>query len=103
MININTLRSVLVDQGYAIPSDTLHAAVRLATANPGKRPLTPRQLKVYYVIKRLMQGDYSPTVREICASSGYKSPGSMSRMLNEIEDRGWIKRGNGRHRGIVLL
>ena len=45
---------------------------------------------------------YPPTVRELVALTGRKSPAGVQKLLNALERKGYIKKAPGRSRGIVL-
>ncbi len=64
--------------------------------------ITERQQKVLDFITRFTQTHgYSPTVRDIAAHLGVSSPSGVSRHLESLEKKGWLKK-TGASRGIVL-
>ena len=66
------------------------------------RPLTQKQAAVLEFIEQ-NPVLYSPTVREIAASLGYKSPNAVVVHLDALEKKGRIRRAPGRSRNIEVL
>jgi repressor LexA len=65
--------------------------------------LSKRQTDILEFIRReLSERGYSPTVREIVAHVGDKSPTSVHRHLKTLEDRGYILRDGSKSRSIRL-
>jgi repressor LexA len=62
-------------------------------------PLTPSQQRAYEFIASTA-GMWGPSVREIAAGLAYKSPHAVTRMLEQLERKGWIVREPGKSRGI---
>jgi len=66
--------------------------------------LTTKQKKVYSIIEAyIKQNGISPTVREICAMLGDKTPGAVQGILDRLEQKGAIRRQPGTARSIQLL
>jgi repressor LexA len=66
--------------------------------------LTPRQQKVLEFIGRhLRQQGFPPTLRDIAAHLGIVSTFGVTRHLDALEKKGWIRRQAGGSRGITLL
>ena len=64
--------------------------------------LTDRQAEVLEFIKENM-GYFSPTVRQIAAAIGAKSPHAATVHLDALEKKGWITREPGKTRNIKVL
>jgi len=59
----------------------------------GKRPMTPKMLKLLQLIKNYTKKNkYSPTFSEMAKELGYKSKNSVSSLLKKLEERDEIKR-----------
>ena len=59
----------------------------------GKRPMTPKMLKLLQFIKKYIElNKYSPTFSEMAKEMGYKSKNSVSVLLQKLEQRNEIKR-----------
>lgn len=54
------------------------------------------------ICDRLMQGEYPPTVREICKEVGLSSPSSVFNYLKSLEKQGKIILEKGKKRAIAL-
>lgn len=66
-------------------------------------PLTDRQRQVLdAVVASVRTRGYPPTLREICAEMGFKSTRAASDYLWALQNKGWIRLGNGA-RAITLL
>lgn len=76
---------------------TTETATELAT----RPPLTEQQARVLAWIEA-NAAMYSPTVREIAAAFGFKSPNGVSCHLVALERKGYLKR-HGTVRGIEVL
>ncbi len=62
------------------------------------------QRKVYQFIQIYIQEHgYSPTVRDICRSTGISSTSHVSYCLDRLEERGLIQRDRGKARSIRLV
>lgn len=69
-----------------------------------KEKLTPQQEKVFNFIKEtLLEKGYPPTVREIGAELGLKSPATVHTHLAALEDKEYIKRDPSKPRAIEIL
>jgi repressor LexA len=67
-------------------------------------PLTPRQEEILEFLGAYTRDNgYPPTVREICAATGLKSPRSVSQHLQALEKKGYIERGRNKSRAIRFL
>jgi repressor LexA len=65
--------------------------------------LTPRQTQVLDVISEwILAGRGAPTVREIAAHIGVKSPNAVYDFLTSLERKGYIRRTPGKSRNIEL-
>jgi repressor LexA len=66
------------------------------------RPLTETQSRVlaWITANRVL---YSPTVREIAAAMGYKSPHAVTVHLDALERKGRIRRVANKSRNIEVL
>jgi len=67
-----------------------------------KDRLTARQQEVLDFIRANM-ALYSPTVRQIAAAIGAKSPHSATGHLDALEKKGFIRRTPGRPRNIEVI
>ena len=66
--------------------------------------LTKRQKDVLRFLKEFMVSHgYPPTVREICDKLGLSSPATAHTHLNQLELKGYIKKGGNKNRAIELL
>jgi len=69
-----------------------------------KQPLTSRQREILDFMEAFTRDSgYPPTVREICAATGLRSPRSVSQHLQALERKGHIKRGREKSRAIQFL
>jgi repressor LexA len=67
-----------------------------------KERLTARQQEVLDFIRENM-AMFSPTVRQIAAAIGAKSPHSATGHLDALERKGFIRRTRGKPRNIEVL
>lgn len=66
--------------------------------------LTTKQNKVLDFIKQsIAKNGFPPTVREICKGLNLNSPATVQVHLVNLEDKGYIKKGNSKNRAIELL
>ena len=68
--------------------------------------LTPRENDALNFLQFYMSGSENqigPTCREIMIAMGLQSTSGVSRLLNSLEDKGWIKRISGKARAISLV
>jgi SOS-response transcriptional repressor LexA len=70
----------------------------------GKRPMTPKMMKLLQFIKNYTKKyKYSPTFEEMAREMGYKSKNSVSALVLKLEQRNELKRDYaGYSRNIVL-
>lgn len=70
-----------------------------------RRPLTRQQEQVYDAIRTLTERrGYPPAIREICAEAGLSSTSTVAHHLDQLEARGFIRRGpHGAARAITVL
>ncbi|MDD4027630.1 MAG: transcriptional repressor LexA [Bacilli bacterium] len=67
-------------------------------------PLTERQKDVLdYIKKYIVENAYPPTVREIGIALGLSSPATIHSHLNNLEEKGYIKKDDCKNRAIELL
>lgn len=74
----------------------------MTTTDPQPVKLPPRQAEVLAFI-RANAHVYGPTVREIAAAMGIKSPNGVFGHLKALEKKGHIKRRPGIARGLVAV
>ncbi len=66
--------------------------------------LTPKQMKVYKMIKTFIKANgYSPSYEELKQLIGSKSKSHVHGLVHQLIRRGWIGKGNGRNRSIYIL
>ena len=66
--------------------------------------LTKRQGEILTYIKEyVVSNGYPPTVREICAAIGVSSPATVHAHLQNLENKGMIKKEETKNRAIELL
>ena len=69
-----------------------------------KDGLTPKQMKVYKMIKTFIKANgYSPSYEELKQLIGSKSKSHVHGLVHQLIRRGWIGKGNGRNRSIYML
>lgn len=66
------------------------------------RELNEKQVKIYNFLRERAQLGVPPSVREICAATGIKSTSTVHTNLKLLEEYGYINRGSGLNRSIVL-
>ena len=67
------------------------------------KTLTPKQQKIYdYILDFTAEHGYPPSVREIGAAVGLKSPSTVHFHLKHLEEAGVIEKGAGKGRAITL-
>lgn len=66
------------------------------------KPLTKSQQKVYDLIVEGSNSGRVPSVRELCAATGFKSTSTVAYHLKALEERGLIEREEGLNRCIRL-
>lgn len=66
------------------------------------KELTPKQQRIYdYILDFTEENGYPPSVREIAAAVGLKSPSTVHFHLKALEEAGVINRGSGKTRAIT--
>lgn len=66
------------------------------------KELTPKQQRIYdYILDYTNEYGYPPSVREIAAAVGLKSPSTVHFHLKALEEAGAIVRGSGKTRAIT--
>ncbi len=66
--------------------------------------LTIKQNKILSIIKKyIAKKGYPPTVREIGEKANLNSPATIHYHLTKLEEKGYIKKGNGKNRTIEVL
>lgn len=66
------------------------------------KELTPKQQRIYdYILDFTADNGYPPSVREIAAAVGLKSPSTVHFHLKALEESGAIVRGSGKTRAIT--
>lgn len=66
------------------------------------KSLTPKQQRIYdYILDFTADKGYPPSVREIAAAVGLKSPSTVHFHLKALEEAGAINRGSGKTRAIT--
>ncbi|WP_316200419.1 MULTISPECIES: hypothetical protein [unclassified Bradyrhizobium] len=66
--------------------------------------LTPRQQACYKAIsEHLTQHGIPPSYEQLCTTLGVNSRGAISKLVQELRERGWISYVTGRRSSIVLL
>ena len=66
--------------------------------------LTPKQYELFIFLKDFVKcNNKSPVIREIQKSLGDKSSKSVVYKLKALQEKGYIKREKGKHRGIVIM
>ncbi len=69
-----------------------------------RAPLTPAERAVYHLlIDHLAEHTFQPSVREIGRRLKIPSTKTVSDLLTSLEAKGYVQRGEGRSRGVVLL
>lgn len=69
-----------------------------------KQPLTDRQIIVLQFIRKfIIENEYAPTIREISTGIKVKSPSSAKRLVESLEDKGYIKREKFKSRAIKII
>jgi len=69
-----------------------------------RAPLTPAERAVYHLlIDHLAEHTFQPSVREIGRQLRIPSTKTVTDLLASLEAKGYVRRGGGRSRGVVLL
>ena len=65
--------------------------------------LTPKQQQIYnYIVKFTSENGYPPSVREIGAAVGLKSPSTVHFHIKGLEEAGVLKKAEGKTRALTL-
>ena len=64
--------------------------------------ISSSQRKILDFIRNSLQDGVSPSVREICNATGFKSTATVHNHLQSLEDKGLIVRNKGKNRSIRL-
>jgi SOS-response transcriptional repressor LexA len=79
-------------------SDTIQSVERgqqNGTDTVIRQPLTPKQLKVYKRIVRLIEAKpYGPSFREIGKACNLSSTKTVSDYVKQLEKKGWLRRSD---------
>jgi repressor LexA len=68
------------------------------------RPITAKQTEILEVIRKaLLRDGQAPTVREIGKQTGLRSSCSVQKHLNQLSEKGYIKRDAYKYRSIELM
>ena len=67
------------------------------------KELTDEQQRIFEFLRDQLDSGFMPTVREIASQFGYKSPNAAAQHLRLIEQKGYIRRTQGKARGIEIL
>ena len=68
------------------------------------KELTKKQDEILQFIKKfIVSHGYPPTTREIGSALGISSPATIHVHLSKLEQKGYIKKGNGKNRTIELM
>ena len=66
--------------------------------------LTAKQLKLFKFIKNyIVKKNVSPSYDEMKVAIGLKSKCSIFRRIEQLKDRGWIKKLHGKARSIQII
>ena len=66
--------------------------------------ITNRQRSVLsFIVNFTMENKFAPSVREIAAGVGLRSPGSVTEILRRLEQRGMVRKLPGSSRAIEVL
>ena len=76
----------------------------MKTKQRGKRPMTPKMLKLLQYLKNYStKHGYMPTFLEMANEMGYKSKNSVSVLIEKLEQRNDLKRDYSRYSRNVIL
>lgn len=66
-------------------------------------PPSPKQQEVLdYLREYISLKGYPPLIRNIQSDLGFNNPGAVYKCLKALEDKGWVVREKGKHRGIYM-
>lgn len=72
-------------------------------ARKRSKVLTPNQKKVLeFIQEHILKYGIPPTYREILEYMGARSIGTVQRYIRTLEEKGYISRDEGKHRGIII-
>ena len=71
--------------------------------NNSKHLSEKQQQILYFIVNKIKNSGYPPSLREICLSVGLNSTASVHAHLKKLEEAGCIKRGKGSSRTIEVL
>lgn len=78
--------------------------VNLINSKAGNLCLTPLQHKVMHFIQAKYDvSQICPSVREIMNACGLSSVSHVHRIIEEIEEKGFVRKVPGKHRNIIIL
>jgi repressor LexA len=102
--NANICASVAgIDDPKAFPSMG-RLILNKIKEGPDMTQLSPKQQKIYeYILSYTQSNGYPPSVREIAAAVGLKSPSTVHFHLTRLEEAGVISRGAGKTRAITAV
>jgi SOS-response transcriptional repressor LexA len=97
-------KDIMTTNKKAHHDERLGWVIKKPKTRPLKDGLTPKQLKVYNVIKDFINAnDHSPSYEEIKQLLGYNSKCPVHGIVHRLANRGWIRLGNGRNRSISIV
>ncbi len=66
------------------------------------KPLTEKEKKMLdYITEKIRSDGYAPTVRDIRQALGIKSTATVHSYLNKLDEKGYIKKQNGKSRTLL--
>lgn len=66
--------------------------------------LTKRQREIYeYIVRTIETTGRQPTIREMAMQFNITSPNGIMCHLQALERKGWVRRTNSGHAGLILL
>jgi len=72
--------------------------------NKEKEPLTQRQQQVFdFIVTTLTDNGFPPTLQEICRHFSFESTRTAYDCLKILDKKGYIRKGNGKSRGLTIL
>ncbi|MDD4125811.1 MAG: transcriptional repressor LexA [Eubacteriales bacterium] len=65
--------------------------------------LTPKEKRIYEYVENTIENEgYAPTVRDICSALGIKSTSTAHLYLRKLDEKGYIKKYDGKSRAVSL-
>lgn len=65
--------------------------------------LTPKEKRIYEYVETTIENEgYAPSVRDICAALGIKSTSTAHLYLRKLDEKGYIKKYDGKSRAVSL-